>query len=248
MKVFLTLKPGEKAKELLPLLLNALNTAGIMLSDRPSRADMIISVGGDGTLLHKIHKYLEYQKPFIGFNAGSVGFLCYLHPDGLADQLNIIDKITTNKYPVMEVEFEGIKLMAVQDLRLERLDERTIKMKIKANGRVLANRQNGDGVIVANTIGSTGYNTSAGGPVLDLTDQGFLVTPICPIRPDGVFYDSFTGTKYFENLDLEITCEKNARLVLDDRAYTIPARTPVHIQKAKVSYELAVRRRDVYKK
>jgi NAD+ kinase len=247
MKVLLTSKPSGKAKEMLPRVALTLKAAGIQTVSSAEKADFILSLGGDGTLLHKIRRFIEYGKPFAGINAGSVGFLCYFQPEQLSD-VKGLDAAETEEFNAFVVTTGKIKDFAIQDIRVERVDQSTLKMRVKEGQTVLAKRQNGDGLIITNALGSTGYNASAGGPVLELSDKGVLVTPICPIRPDNIFYDSFIESKYFKDIDLELVCEKKARLVLDDRAYTIPANMPVRIKKAKKSYRLAVRRRDVYKK
>ena len=238
-KVYITSKPNPKADQIEKRLKDALLIAKTEITENPDESDIILSVGGDGTVLYKIYQYLDHNKPFICVNAGSVGCLCRIEPEAIEEEIPQLEKIDYFEFPVFEVLFGEGNDVAIQDIRIERNDHRSLKMRIKESGNILANRHNGDGIIIANSAGSTGYNQSAGGQILELHDQGTVVTPVCPIIP-GKIYDSITSSKYYGDIDLEVVCENDARLVLDDRVYLISAGLPIRIRKSDKTYKLAI--------
>ena len=116
------------------------------------RADVILTIGGDGTILHEANLSLEYRKPILGINLGRCGFLATCEVDEMEAKLSVVAR--------GEYFLDNRMLLYV---------------------RVLGdNSYRGDGVIVATPTGSTAYSLAAGGPILDSQTKGIVVTPICP--------------------------------------------------------------------
>ena len=123
------------------------------------QADVILTIGGDGTILHEANLTLEYKKPILGVNLGRCGFLA------------------TCERVLGEDNWKGHALndVVVTKGRLQQ----AIDFSIYCDD-ILVEHYRGDGVIVATPTGSTAYSLAAGGPILDSRTKGIVVTPICP--------------------------------------------------------------------
>lgn len=149
------------------------------------RDDMECAVvlGGDGTLIHVARKLAEKKIPVFGINMGNLGFLT--HADSgkakAALEFLIAGEYCIEERMMLEASVDGQKFgTALNDVVLTRNGfSRIISVGIFVNGKPVCNYR-GDGVIVATPTGSTGYNLSAGGPVVAPKTELFLITPICP--------------------------------------------------------------------
>lgn len=151
-----------------------------------ANSDVVIAIGGDGTILHSGKFAAEYSKPILGINAGHLAFMAGLE----RHELDLLEKLFTSDYTVdkrMMIEvllfdesgFCTKKYNCINDAVFSRLNNRTIiEVTVESNGR-LVNNYWGDGVIFATPTGSTAYSLSAGGPVLDPTIESIILTPIC---------------------------------------------------------------------
>jgi NAD+ kinase len=153
-------------------------------------ADVIVALGGDGTMLQALHLAMEphlraKKLPVYGLNCGSVGFL--LNPfvlDGLPDRL--VRAQAVNIHPLlMEATTSTGKMMAyaVNEVSLLRETRQAAKLRILVDGKERLNELVCDGALVATAVGSTAYNLSAYGPVLPLTANVMALTPISAFRP-----------------------------------------------------------------
>ena len=157
------------------------------------KSDILISVGGDGTLLSLSRRSYRYNKPILGINAGNLGFLTDVKLDEIEE---FIDKIFQGKYRidhrmVLDVtlisKISNKSLIAFNDIVLSRpsiegmvnVDAYITSQKSRMTKKHL-NRYYGDGVIVSTPTGSTAYNLSAGGPIVYPLTEAIIVTPICP--------------------------------------------------------------------
>ncbi len=149
-------------------------------------ADIIITVGGDGSILHSAMVSLPYGKPILGINVGRCGFLATCEPDQMEEVLGRIvrgeyqiDSRSLLQVSVMEGETVH-ELYALNDviIRNGRV-QHAIDVAITCDGIPVQNYR-GDGVIVATPTGSTAYSMSAGGPILDARLKALVLTPICP--------------------------------------------------------------------
>ena len=149
-------------------------------------ADVIVVLGGDGTMLETLHKSYELQKPVYGMNFGSVGFL--LNPvnlDNLSDRLDKAHKVTIHPLRMSARDKKGKThdALAFNEVSLFRQARQAAKLKIHAGDEVRIDEMICDGVLVATPAGSTAYNFSAGGPILPLSANVLALTPISAFRP-----------------------------------------------------------------
>lgn len=147
-----------------------------------SECDVIIAVGGDGTII----RASKYGKPILGINAGRIAFMAGLEPTELDMLKDLIDgRYERDRRMMLKVEVckaDGTvtgTYCCVNDAVVARGTQ--IKMEeicVEHNGRLL-NTFTADGVIISTPTGSTAYSLSAGGPVVDPQIESMLLTPIC---------------------------------------------------------------------
>ncbi|MDA7890231.1 NAD(+)/NADH kinase [Akkermansiaceae bacterium] len=150
-------------------------------------ADMVISLGGDGTLLQTLHRIGPTAIPIAGVNTGTLGFLTACTDEEI-DQLSKV--IAVGKQEIVEramlrVEMteEGGKsheFIALNEAVLMRGETgRLVSLEARVDGDLL-NEYNADGLLVATPTGSTAYSLAAGGPLIGPRSGVFVITPICP--------------------------------------------------------------------
>ena len=158
---------------------------GVDFYEMCKQSDVIISIGGDGTLISATRRSIDYQKPILGVNMGKLGFLT----DYKADEINsAIEALLSGDYRidmrmVMEIEalLSGYKgqFRVINDLVIRHKKAKMVHIKLYIDG-VLINNYYGDGLIISTPTGATGYNLSAGGPIVFPYAKNFIFTPICP--------------------------------------------------------------------
>lgn len=147
-----------------------------------STVDCIISIGGDGTLIRAVGAFHEYDKPLIGVNLGTLGYLTEIEKNHLQEDIHLLVNGDTliEERMMLSGNVNGIEEVSLNDVVLVRQgDLRTIRFRIYVNGAYLHSYK-ADGIIVSTPTGSTGYSMSAGGPIVEPTASLFIVTPICP--------------------------------------------------------------------
>ena len=154
------------------------------LTEVLKQTDIIISIGGDGTIISSVRKFLVYQKPVLGLHIGGLGFLAE------CNKLNYKKKIAEiikgnyfiEKRMLLNVKSKenDVNLNVINELVIERRDSaRTIKTNIYISGEY-ANCYESDGIIFSTPTGSTAYSLSAGGPIVRPDMELIILTPICP--------------------------------------------------------------------
>lgn len=151
--------------------------------------DGIIALGGDGTILKVGRDLRSLQIPIVGVNLGTLGFLAEVEPEHI---FSVLDRLFVDDYEMEErmningaIFKEGTEEalhtdIALNDIVVTRAGfSRVIGLKIYVNGKVL-DIYEADGVIVSTPTGSTGYNMSAGGPIVSPKTSLMIVTPISP--------------------------------------------------------------------
>lgn len=151
-----------------------------------SSCDVLVAVGGDGTIIHSAHIAAIYDKPILGINAGRLGFLAGLEKE----ELDLLDYLIEGRYLIDDRMMLSVKryedgefvkeYICLNDVVIARgasmhLCELETRCQDKKICRYLS-----DGLIVATPTGSTAYSLSAGGPVVDTAIEGLIITPICP--------------------------------------------------------------------
>ncbi len=149
-------------------------------------AEIIVVVGGDGELLHAIHRYMHLDVSFYGINSGNIGFL--MNPviiEKLMD--NLQESIISHLYP-LKMQAESIDnktytALAINEVSIFRKTNQAAKFRIEIDQVERMSELVADGAMVATPAGSSAYNLSAGGPILPLESNVLCLTPICPFRP-----------------------------------------------------------------
>jgi NAD+ kinase len=150
-------------------------------------ADVVIALGGDGTMLHAARVIGVSRKPLLGINLGSLGYLTDVPLSGMADALERLlagDYYLSERYRVACVAWRGSAQLAsvtgLNDICVNMGPlPRALDMELRIDGATLS-RFLGDGLILSTPTGSTAYNLAAGGPICHPAVGCLLLTPICP--------------------------------------------------------------------
>ncbi len=164
-----------------------LGVDGVDFKELCKRCDFLISLGGDGTLLHVARSSYECSLPILGINAGNLGFLTLIRQDEVEWFLK---EVCEGRYEIedrlmLEICFMKDnkcvkKDMAFNDAVFNRdADSAMVKVDAFVKGK-LFNSYYGDGVIISTPTGSTAYNLSAGGAIIYPLSKAFILTSICP--------------------------------------------------------------------
>ncbi len=146
-------------------------------------SDVVLCVGGDGTMLHAAAYSMRYQKPLLGINSGRLGFLTSIEKDEFFKLKLLLQGkyiVTGRKLLCADISFaEDEPCIALNDVVLFKdSPEKTIAMDIYCDD-ILVSRFRGDGIIFSTPTGSSAYSMSAGGPIVDAKVNGFIITQIC---------------------------------------------------------------------
>lgn len=145
------------------------------------KSDVLVSLGGDGTLLRGVQYALTWNAALLGINMGRVGFLTEVEPKDIEAALAAVIDMAyeIEERPVLQIAMEGKCWHALNDAVLSRGGSaRLTTINAWVDGD-LAGRYAADGVIVATPTGSTGYSLSAGGPIIAPKVDCMVITPIC---------------------------------------------------------------------
>ena len=155
--------------------------------------DLILSIGGDGTMIHSAYYAALAEKPVVGVNLGRLGFLAQIEPEELDRYLLRLQSgsCTREKRYAIQSRFspgdgDGLPF-AINDIVFTRSpDQNLVDFEVLCNGRLI-DWYYADGVIFSTPTGSTAYALSAGGPVMDPSLRAIIMVPICPhsmaVRP-----------------------------------------------------------------
>ncbi|WP_338357240.1 NAD kinase [Yeosuana marina] len=199
--------------------------------------DLLISIGGDGTILRAITFVKDLDIPIIGINTGRLGFLATIQVSDIENALqNIIDgKYRISERSLLSIETssknEEIEAMnfAMNEIAVSRKNTTSmITVETHLNGEYLTSYWS-DGLIISTPTGSTGYSLSCGGPVITPDTNSFVITPIAPhnlsARPL-IITDSTV-------IQLKVSGREESHLVsLDSRIATLENGTLITIKKA----------------
>ena len=164
-----------------------LTLKGCVVKDTVDKTlDCIIVLGGDGTMLRAADMYREMHIPFIGVNLGTLGYLAEVDKDQLEPAL---DQLIANKYEIeSRMMLTGIPsingeslspMIALNDIVINRRGAlHVIKFNIYVNGQLIST-YGADGMIISTPTGSTAYNLSAGGPIVEPRARLIMLTPVC---------------------------------------------------------------------
>ncbi len=200
-----------------------------------SKTNLLITLGGDGTILRTIANLPHYDFQIFGVNLGGLGFLAATAPNQLIQHLEkyLSGHFRIDKRAVLECRINGTgeKFKALNDIVIDKAGfSRVIQIDTKIDKHAL-NSYIADGMIISSPTGSTGHSLSAGGPIVVPNSAVFTINPICPHsltnRPVIV---SDTGV-----IDMQVYTEAESFNIFKDgqRAGSYPSGTHLSIRKFK---------------
>ena len=189
-------------------------------------ADLMVTFGGDGTILHLAKLAALNKLPVLGINMGGLGFIAELE----AGELDTLRKLKD-----WDFETESRMMLDVSVIR-EGPISHVIHLKISSDGRHLADIA-GDGVIISTPTGSTAYSLSAGGPVVEPVAQTMVVCPICT---HNMRFSSYVlSPEHVLTVELERNGRKPVYLFVDEsRAFPLKADDQILVRRSKYAMKL----------
>ena len=144
------------------------------------RPDVMITVGGDGTILRIVNYCAEYDIPILGVNTGNVGFLTELEPSGMdrIPEILLNKDYTVDRRSLLKATFASKTVYGLNEAAVMRKNLGTLLELAADIGNKTVDRYRCDGFIVATPTGSTAYSLSAGGPVIAPDTGAFALTPV----------------------------------------------------------------------
>tara|TARA_B100001769_G_C22091200_1_gene588525 strand:- start:54 stop:839 length:786 start_codon:yes stop_codon:yes gene_type:complete len=150
------------------------------------KSNFFIVIGGDGFMLKTLKKNYKYNKPFYGINSGNYGFLMNkFSKKKLIQDLKKVDLISINPLSmwVKNKNAQIKKSIAINEISILRQSKQAANLLIKNGKKILTNKLISDGVMISTPAGSTAYNLSVHGPILNLNSKKIAITPISSFRP-----------------------------------------------------------------
>ena len=179
-KVHIVSDTNNKSIRIKKYLLNKIKTYSI------KNSSVVIVIGGDGFMLQTLKKYNKFKKPFYGINSGSYGFLMNkfnkkkVFENVVKANKIIISPLTMRVKTKLGNTKKGIAINEVSILRQSR---QAASLSISHGSKKIIKKLVSDGVLVSTPAGSTAYNLSVHGPILNLNSKKLAISPISPFRP-----------------------------------------------------------------
>ena len=199
------------------------------------RADLVITIGGDGTILRTCLRLPKPEPPILAIDMGVRGFLTEVPPERAVEA---VDRYIKGEYNMKRcsklASYIGERRLpdALNEIFVtSRSLAKLLHVRVWKNGSLVTDCRV-DGVIVASQVGSTGYSLSAGGPILDPELDAFVVTPVCPLTV-------VKPTVFASNtvLTIELVKPKSATVVIDGHYQTQMSREEPLIKIKKSEHE-----------
>lgn len=206
-------------------------------------AELLICFGGDGTILHMAKTATRRNLPILGVNIGTMGFMAELE----STELELLKKLATDDYTVdsrmmMDVTVHRGRDILFHDIGLndavitKGAIARVVQLSVKCDD-IQVMECSGDGIIVSTPTGSTAYNLSAGGPIVEPDAHGMLITPIC--SHDVASRTIFVSDKRVITVALSKNAKRNSYLSVDGcKAFRMNQEDVVTIKKSNFSTRL----------
>lgn len=252
-------KNGEEAKKLSEILQSNGYTVSIFMYEKSksfseefknAKIELLIVLGGDGTILSIVKDTAKNDIPILGINLGRVGFLTELEKD--ADAKGLIKTLLERKYQIetraiLEIEHKGNKYFALNEVLISRNAECcVIPIEVKVNDNHL-DKYLGDGVLVSTPTGSTGYSLSAGGPILSPDVSALIINPICP----HTLYSRPIVVSDNDNIELRVMSDRvNGKLSVDGTPSSVVLKNEtIIIKKSKLKAKfIRLKKNNFYKR
>jgi NAD+ kinase len=152
----------------------------------PSKAVVVVALGGDGLMLQTLRRAMKADKPIYGMHRGTIGFLMNEYRDrGLRERLTAAQTTVIHPLVMRARDLKGklTEHYAINEVSLFRQTYQVARLAISVDGKERLPELMADGVLVSTPAGSTAYNLSAQGPIIPINAPMLAVTPISPFRP-----------------------------------------------------------------
>jgi NAD+ kinase len=181
LRIALEVRQGiANAVEFAGKLSDSIDLAGGTVVEGDGEVDLVIAVGGDGTMLAGVRRALRDDAPILGFNLGTVGFLAEAEPDEVDEVVRrlISGDFSVSSRMTIAAGMDGASATGVNDVIVEKVDsQRLIHLEVAIDGVPFITYR-ADGLIAATPTGSTAYSFSAGGPLMTPDLEALLLTPV----------------------------------------------------------------------
>ena len=179
-KIYLAFDKTKNSLKIKNFLIKKIQTTTL------KKSNIIIVLGGDGFMLQTLKKLYKFKKPFYGINSGNYGFL--MNKFSSKNFLrNLITSHSVRIHPLqmsVKTKTDRVKKsIAINEVYILRQSKQASSISITSNKKNIIKNLVSDGVLVSTPAGSTAYNLSAHGPILNLDSNKLTVTPISPFRP-----------------------------------------------------------------
>jgi len=205
--------------------------------------EVVVSLGGDGTLLRGVQYAIQWRVPLLGINMGRVGFLSEIEPEAMREALDalISGDYTLEERSLLQVASGGERWLALNDVVVSRGGyARLISVTTTVDDET-AGRYHADGVIIATPTGSTGYSLSAGGPVISPRVDCMVITPVCahslqhrPVIVDGsAMIRLMLGSDAEQTASLQVDGQSRSRLTAGGTVTVCKAQETIRLIRLK---------------
>jgi len=220
-------------------------TSNLNKEEIPSKADLIIVLGGDGTLLSVARLAHPFDVPILAVNLGSLGFLTevslpdmygtleqVLKGESVSERRMLLNACLQRKGNTLQNDF------ALNDVAINKNSARIVNLEVHVNGQYMTSYR-ADGLIIATPTGSTAYSLSAGGPIIHPSMNALLLSPICPFtltnRPIVIPNQSTLQVKLITEEEVQVTLDGQTGYSMfpDDVLEVKQGPTPVSLIQAK---------------
>lgn len=240
----------KKSIETKEILIKKLIESGFFVSEKiEENTELIISIGGDGSFLKTIQDFKFPSIPMVVINTGHLGFFAEFDPDEIDE---FIDLYKNNNYKIQEVyplkasiytKESSKDIHAVNEIVIKSVCSRTLHLDLRVNKNKIQNFS-GDGMLISTPIGSTAYNYSAGGSIIDPSLDILQLTPLAPMNT--VVYRSFTSSivlsaKSTINIVPEYRFENSILVVVDGNEYRFNDITDIKIERSNLKLKFLKR-------
>lgn len=189
--------------------------------DFPLDADVIVVIGGDGSILDASHYAIRYGVPMLGINLGRLGYMSELAPS----EISYLSRLFDGNYAVEEKMLLSVKIegqtsatrLAVNEVVFSHSNPVELTDLTLTDGNGASVKYRADGLILATPIGSTAYSLSAGGPIVFQDHPSILVTPICPHS----FFDRSLVFSDRETLSVSCGSKASLNIAVDGRPWGV---------------------------
>lgn len=175
--------------------------------------DVVVAVGGDGTMLAAVQMAMRHEVPLFGFDLGTIGFLTESEPEQVEEVFRALSAGDYTTVPRMGIRatLNGAAAQGLNDVVVEKIDTlRLVQLAVEVDGEPFVTYR-ADGLIAATPTGSTAYSFSAGGPLVDHSIEAILLTPVAS-------HSLFARTMVFSPdsvLKVRVERERRSRVSVD---------------------------------